>query len=215
VQLWSVVIPVKRLEHAKTRLRASLPGLTDADHDALVLAMALDTVSAALACAAVGRVLVVTDDPLAGPALSTLGAEHVPDTPDAGLNPALAHGAATAVRLAPGWGVAALGADLPALRPADLAAALAAATGVDRAFVADAPGSGTTLLTARPGVSLRPAYGPDSATAHAAAGAVALMGAWPSLRRDVDTAQDLSEATRLTLGPRAAARLRLAPAPHR
>ncbi len=124
MQLWSVVVPVKRLERAKTRLRASLPG---ADHDALVLAMALDTVSAALRCPAVGRVLVVTADPLAGPALAALGAVHVPDVPDDGLNPALAHGAEVAARLAPGWGVAALGGDLPALRPAELAAALAAA----------------------------------------------------------------------------------------
>jgi 2-phospho-L-lactate guanylyltransferase len=205
-----LVVPVKRLERAKTRLRASLPG---ADHDALVLAMALDTVSAALDCPAVGQVLVVTDDPLAGPALTALGALSVPDVPDAGLNGALTHGAATAVRRAPGWGVAALGGDLPALRPAELAAALAAAAGTDRAFVADAVGTGTTLLAARPGIALRPGYGPGSATAHAGSGAVPLTPAWPSLRRDVDTAQDLAEAARLTLGPRTAAQLRVTAVP--
>ncbi len=79
--------------------------------------------------------------------------------------------------------------------------------------MADAAGTGTTLLAARPGVPLRPAYGTDSAAVHARSGAVALTGAWPSLRRDVDTAQDLSEATLLTLGPRAAAQLRLTAVP--
>src|SRR5215207_5258075 len=78
--------------------------------------MALYTVGAALACPAVGRVLVVTDDPVAAPALTDLGALCVPDTPDAGLNPALAHGATEAAGRQPAWGVAVLGSDLPALR---------------------------------------------------------------------------------------------------
>jgi 2-phospho-L-lactate/phosphoenolpyruvate guanylyltransferase len=223
VQQWSVVVPVKRLHRAKTRLRASLP---DVDHDALVLAMALDTVAAALASPPVGTVIVVTDDPVAAPALAALGASCIPDEPDAGLNPALEHGAAEAVRRAPDWGVAVLGSDLPALRPAELASALEAvpsgsgravepgeldpAGGSGRAFVADAAGTGTTLLAAGPGVALRPAYGPASAAAHAASGAVALSGDWPSLRRDVDTAADLRVAAALTLGPRSASVIGLA-----
>ncbi len=208
MQRWSVVVPVKRLDRAKTRLRASLP---DADHDALVLAMAADTVSAALACPAVGRVVVVTDDEHAAPDLTALGAVCVPDMPDAGLNPALEHGADEAVRLAPDWGVAVLGSDLPALRPSELAGALAAVTG--RAFVPDAAGTGTTLLAAVPGVPLRPAYGPGSAAAHAASGAAELTGRWPSLRRDVDTRDDLDEAARIGLGPRTATHLRAATCP--
>jgi 2-phospho-L-lactate guanylyltransferase len=253
VQRWSVVVPVKRLHRAKTRLRASLP---DVDHDALVLAMALDTVAAALASPPVGAVIVVTDDPVAAPALAALGAVCIPDEPDAGLNPALEHGAAEAVRRAPDWGVAVLGSDLPALRPAELASALEAvpsgsgrggpggldlaggsgravepggldlaggsgraggpgattgrAVGPGRAFVADAAGTGTTLLAAGPRVALRPAYGPASAAAHAASGAVALSGDWPSLRRDVDTAADLRVAAALTLGPRSASVIGLA-----
>jgi len=210
VQLWSVIVPVKRLAAAKTRLRATLPGV---DHDALVLAMALDTVGAALACPAVGRVLVVTDDPVAAPALTDLGALCVPDTPDAGLNPALAHGATEAAGRQPAWGVAVLGSDLPALRPAELAEALGAAAAAGRAFVTDSVGTGTTLLAAAPGVPLAPAYGPGSAAAHAASGAVALSGSWPALRRDVDTATDLREAADLTLGPRSAALVRAATPP--
>ncbi|MGH3713306.1 MAG: 2-phospho-L-lactate guanylyltransferase, partial [Micromonosporaceae bacterium] len=58
---WSVVIPVKRLSQAKTRLRGALPGVP---HDDLVLAIAADTVAAALACRAVAAVVVVTDEPV-------------------------------------------------------------------------------------------------------------------------------------------------------
>ena len=46
-----------------------------------------------------------------------------------------------------------------------------------------------------------PRYGPASAAAHRAAGAVELTGDWPSLRHDVDTAADLRTAAELGLGP--------------
>ncbi|MEP6696127.1 MAG: 2-phospho-L-lactate guanylyltransferase [Pseudonocardiales bacterium] len=194
---WSLVIPVKRLEVAKTRLRQAVPGV---EHDRLVLAICLDTVDAALRCPAVGRVLAVTDDVVAGEALRALGAVVVADGPDAGLNPALEHGAALATSLAPSRPVAVVSADLPALRPAELAAALAAAADHLRSFVADAAGTGTTLLAVAAGQALRPAYGRDSRSAHAASGAVELHGDWPSLRCDVDTPADLAAAAALGLG---------------
>jgi 2-phospho-L-lactate guanylyltransferase len=184
-----LVVPVKALGTAKSRLRGALPGVA---HERLVLALACDTVAAAVRCA---DVLVVTADPAAGRALAGLGARVVPDPPVAGLNAALAHGAAAA---GPGRRVGALTADLPALRPTDLAGALAAA-GTGRAFVADAAGTGTTLLLAAPGQALSPRFGAGSAGAHAAGGARPLV-APPALRRDVDTAADLTAATRLGLG---------------
>ena len=94
-----------------------------------------------------------------------------------------------------------LSADLAALRPAELAAALAAAEEWPRAFVPDAAGAGTTLLTARPGVGLDARYGAGSRAAHRDSGAVELAGDWPSLRRDVDTPADLAAATALGVGP--------------
>jgi 2-phospho-L-lactate/phosphoenolpyruvate guanylyltransferase len=195
---WSVVVPVKRLPAAKTRLydRRRAP----AEHAALALALATDTVAAAAGCPSVARVIVVTDDPDAAAAIRRLGAIVTGDEPDAGLNPALAHGADRARRLAAGDGVAVLAADLPALRGTELAAALRAAAGQPRAFVSDADGTGTTLLTARPGVPLDPRFGPRSREAHQRSGAVELSGLWPSLRRDVDTAEDLSAAAALGLG---------------
>lgn len=195
---WTVVVPVKRLALAKTRLHTA--GRDDRDHRALALALAVDTVGAALTCPTVDRAVVVTDDDQAGQALRPLGAAVVADEPDAGLNPALVHGATHATRLAPGNGVAVLSADLPALRPAELAEALRVAAGYPRSFLPDAAGTGTTLLTAGPGVALDPHYGPDSRTAHRRSGAVELAGDWPSLRRDVDTPADLAEAATLGLG---------------
>jgi 2-phospho-L-lactate guanylyltransferase len=191
---WIVVVPVKRLESAKTRLRGAVPGVA---HDRLVLAVVQDTVAAALACRDVADLLVVTSDPAVARAVGDLGARAVPDEPDAGLNPALAHGG----RLAGGGPVVALAGDLPALRPAELSAALSA-TGGRRGFVPDAAGTGTTLLASPTGTGLDPRFGPGSARAHAGSGARTLTGPWPSLRRDVDTGPDLAAAATIGLGTR-------------
>jgi 2-phospho-L-lactate guanylyltransferase len=193
------VVPVKRLPLAKTRLRGAVPGVP---HERLVVAMASDTVTAVLACPPVRRVLVVTDDPTAGSALAALGAEWLGHEPAGGLNPALVHGATWAAGRDP---IVALTADLPALRPAELAAALAYAERLAgprplRGYVPDAGGTGTAMLAALGGAALAPRFGPGSAAAHAASGAVCLDGDWPSLRRDVDTAGDLAVAGALGLG---------------
>jgi 2-phospho-L-lactate/phosphoenolpyruvate guanylyltransferase len=198
VHSWSVVVPAKRLALAKTRLRPLTERL-GAAHDDLVLALLADTVAATLSCPAVGEVVVVTDDPTAADVVRMLGARTVADTPDRGLNPALEHGA----RSAAGPAVAALSSDLPALRPDELAAALRAAAD-GRSFVADAQGTGTTLLTAV-GTDLRPHFGPGSAQAHLGSGAVPLAGPWPGLVRDVDTEADLRAALALGAGPRTTA----------
>jgi 2-phospho-L-lactate guanylyltransferase len=200
---WSIVVPAKRLAVAKTRLRPLTGGLGGPAHDQLVLALLADTVAAAVACASVAEVLVVTDDPAAAEAVRPLGARILADEPDRGLNPALEHGARNAV----GHAVAALSSDLPALRPTELAAALRAAATAPRCFVPDADGTGTTLLTAE-GTELRPRFGRGSAQAHRDGGAVALTGDWPGLLRDVDTPEDLRDALALGTGPRTAASAR-------
>jgi 2-phospho-L-lactate guanylyltransferase len=190
---WVAVIPVKRLATAKTRLRGAVPA---AEHDRLVLAMARDTLAAVLACPLVHRALVVTDEPAVVTALTELGAQRVPDHPDAGLNAALTRGAAVA-GCSP---VVALTADLPALRPNELAAALTALSHRARGYVPDALGTGTSMLAAQSGIDLEPRFGPGSARAQAGSGAVRLDGDWPSLRQDVDTSADLDAAAVLGLG---------------
>ncbi|MFF7678564.1 2-phospho-L-lactate guanylyltransferase [Actinacidiphila glaucinigra] len=203
---WTLVVPLKPLSAAKSRLAEAVgparPGLA--------LAFAQDTVAAALACEAVRDVTVVTDDPLAGSVLAALGARVEADSPAAGLNAALRHGAHAVLRRHPAAAVAALNADLPALRPLELAAVLrAAARSPGRSFLADAAGIGTTLLAATAGTALEPAFGGPSRARHRASGAheIALPDV-DSVRRDVDTGEDLAAALLLGVGPHTRALLR-------
>jgi 2-phospho-L-lactate guanylyltransferase len=227
---WTVLLPVKVLAQAKSRL-AVLAGERRRE---LALALASDTIAAAAACPEVARVVVITSDPVAGPLLAALGAVVVPDEPSdrraalgglsdpgqglgaqEGLNAALRHGAQVAARRWPGTGLAALTADLPALRPAELAAALRAAGRVAAAapgraaFVPDAAGVGTTLYAAPPGSGFRPLFGGTSRARHAASGAAELSQpgklSLAGLRRDVDTPDDLRAALALGAGPRTTA----------
>ncbi|WP_405491483.1 2-phospho-L-lactate guanylyltransferase [Nocardia sp. NBC_00511] len=194
------VIAVKNLGLAKSRLADRLH---PRDRPRLVLAMLADTVTAAAATPGIGSVTVVTPDPIVTEVISGLGA-HVQPEPEGpaagGLNAALAAGAAAVRRRHGPVDLLALQADLPALRPGELAEVLAAARH-RRCLVADHEGTGTVALLVRDGSApLRPLFGPDSARRHIAAGAVELLGEWPGLRQDVDTAADLDRAAALGVG---------------
>jgi 2-phospho-L-lactate guanylyltransferase len=195
-----LVVPIKRLDRAKSRLRGAVAG----SHAELVLALLLDTVSAAAAAENVRRVLVVCEDARVSAALRGTGVECVDERGLPGLNAALSYGADALRERDPRGVVGALQADLPALRTADLAAAVAAAAG-RRAFCPDHAGTGTTLLLSAPGAPLGPRFGTGSARAHADSGAVEIGVDSASLRCDVDTAGDLAAAARLGLGPRTGA----------
>ncbi|WP_406455259.1 2-phospho-L-lactate guanylyltransferase [Streptomyces sp. NBC_00876] len=202
--LWSLVVPLKPLARAKSRLVPASGALL---RPRLALAFAQDTVAAALGCPAVADVVVVTDDAAAGAALAALGARIVADVPAAGLNAALAHGERTVRAARPNAAVAALNADLPALRPAELSRVLEFSAAFPRAFVPDAAGIGTTFLSAGPEVELRPVFGGPSRARHLASGAaeVTLSGI-DSVRQDVDTGDDLRAALALGVGPFTAGR---------
>ena len=199
-----LVVPVKRLDRAKSRLvGAADGGIGDRRaHADLVVALALDTITAAAGADGVRDVVVVTSDPMLTAVLRTEGIRCVPEA-EPGLNEAYRHGASML-----GRHVGALQADLPALRSAELAAAIAAADG-KRAFCPDRQGTGTTLLMSAPGEPLDPRFGVGSAAAHRESGAIELIGDWPSLRCDVDTEADLAIAAELGLGPRTEQRFRL------
>jgi 2-phospho-L-lactate/phosphoenolpyruvate guanylyltransferase len=211
---WSLVIPVKVLAQAKSRLT----GLTRTARSDLALAMAADTIAAATTAATVASVLVVTDDPAVTEIATGLGALVHADVPAAGLNEALAYGAAQAQARWPERGRAGLAGDLPAARPEELTAALAAAARLGAAFVPDADGTGTVLYAAAPGVEFQPRFGPGSRDRHLATGAAEIgpaeivataridvseeHAALAGLRRDVDTVNDLRRAAKLGLGQR-------------
>lgn len=199
---WILLAPVKRLEQAKSRL-STRPA---AQRRSLALAFALDSVRAMAAATRVREVVVVTDDEQVRGALTAVDVRWLPDGPEPGLNPAVAHAADVVRAEHPGVGIAVVAADLPALRSDEVDRALLAAAATPRGFVADAAGTGTTLLSVRPGALLDPRFGPRSRAAHAASGAVPLSPpAVPGLRRDVDTEVDLWDAGRLGLGSATAA----------
>ncbi|WP_030085003.1 2-phospho-L-lactate guanylyltransferase [Streptomyces baarnensis] len=199
---WSLVVPLKPLARAKSRLGRAAG---EAARPLLALAFAQDTVAAALACARVRDVVVVTDDAAAAAALSALGARIVPDAPGAGLNAALAHGARSVRAVRPAAAVAALNADLPALRTGELERVLDFASAFPSAFLRDAAGIGTTFLSAASGAEFRPAFGGPSGSRHLASGAVEIvLSGVNSVRRDVDTGEDLRVALALGVGPHTA-----------
>jgi 2-phospho-L-lactate/phosphoenolpyruvate guanylyltransferase len=184
---WTVLVPVKALPDAKSRLSGFSP---DAEaHARLVRAMREDTMQAARDAPNVARVLRIGDRPSGDHDLVQRGR---------GLNAAVAEGALYARERWPDDAVAALVGDLPALTRAELADALDAAAGHRRAFVADSAGTGTTLLTAMPGTDLDPGFGTGSAARHARRAAA--LPAGPGLRHDVYTESDLRAALLLGVG---------------
>ncbi len=201
----SLVIPVRDAASAKSRLAGDGGAKADARRAALAAAIALDTVSAARGAREVGELIVVGSLPEALPGV------RVVDDPGFGLLVAVGAGLAAADPAAP---TAVLLGDLPALQPADLDAALVAASEHHWAFVPDADGTGTTLVTAAAGLPHALRFGDGSAEQHRDAGYVELdVPEHSGLRRDVDTPAQLAELAALAaagavlLGPRTAALL--------
>lgn len=168
------MIPVKGTAASKSRFG---PG----DHRDLALAMALDTVEAALA---VAPVIVVT---VGGAEFQSLGATILQD-PGAGLIAAIEAG----LEGVESHSAVLLG-DHPALRPQELQDALAAAERNPRSLVPDDDGTGTALVAALRGARHDLAFGPGSRAAHRERGYAELEGQWPGLSRDVDLAEHLEE----------------------
>lgn len=191
---FTLLVPVKDARGAKTRL-GRVGEVTRAE---LMAAFARDALTAAVHSPLVD-VQVVGDPVALRPLLADLGVGVLPDEGAGDLNRALERAADRVARA--DRGVAVLLADLPCLRTDDLEAALAEASPDRRRFVADAEGTGTTLLLAPPGMALDPRFGTGSAEAHASSGATPIDGALASLRLDVDTAADLERALRFGVGP--------------
>ena len=198
---WGVVMPVKRLSAAKSRLSTRPIG----QRRDLALAFALDVVAACRATTQVGAVVVVCDDDRVREAATALGADLVAEPSPDGLLAALLAGTAALHASHPDLAVALLAADLPALRPRELARALDAAAAHPRAFVSDVAGTGSTLLTAHAGIA------PISASARAPGQRTPRRGRRMTdprlvrLRCDVDTEVDLWHARALGVGPHTAA----------
>ncbi|OBH44968.1 2-phospho-L-lactate guanylyltransferase [Mycobacterium intracellulare] len=194
----ALIIAVKRLAAAKTRLA---PVFSARTRESVVLAMLMDTLTAAGRVESLGSITVITPDDAAAAAAAELGADVLADPTPEGHPDPLNNAIATAARAvaASFSNVVALQGDLPALQTQELAEAVAAARQHPRSFVADRLATGTAALFAFGG-PLDPRFGADSSARHRSSGAIELTGAWPGLRCDVDTPTDLAAARRLGVG---------------
>ena len=168
---FALLVPVKALSLAKSRLSVPEAGA----REPLMRAFALDAIAAAVRSPAVAQVHVVTDEP----GFDVDGAQV--DSPTRAT--ATSTGRCTTPRCGCGCSiqtsrVAAMCADLPSLRTGDLTDALSAGL-TPRWFVADAAGTGTTLLAAGTGRRPRPALRVGSARRHEESGAAPVRAELP------------------------------------
>ena len=194
---FTVIMPMKAWDRAKSRLHVE-----PAARRALAEAFARDTLAGVLACPYVAEVVVVTRGDLVIDDVASAGARVIQepvDRPIDTLGSAIRHGIAWAAEHRPYAPLAVVPSDLPALTADALGGLLVAASAHPFAFVADANGDGTTILTSRTPDLMRSGYGPGSAERHRSYGAYELTAA-DALRQDVDTLDDLVAADRLGLG---------------
>lgn len=194
---YALVVPVKRLAAAKSRLG----GISPVQRQRLAFAFALDTLNAASKCARVAKIVVVTDEIQVRRRCRRRRGWTVVADPGGGLDAAISRGTEFVATHYPSLPVAILMADLPALVAEELDEALAEAGHHRFAFVADADGVGTTLFAARQAWSVATSFGDGSAARHVALGAVPVTARIPTLRRDVDNVHDLASALALGTGP--------------
>lgn len=189
---WTVVIPVKSLETAKSRLSLATDVRTT-----LVLAMLDDVGDAVRTVAQVSTVVVASAD---ADVLAHADARGLVGfrTSGTGLNDDIEHAATALAARAPSAAVGIVVADLPCLRPEDVAGVLDAVPAQGAAYVAGLDG-GTTMLLARSPGWLNPRFGPGSADLHGR-DAVALPGIDERARLDVDSMQTLDAALDLGVG---------------
>jgi 2-phospho-L-lactate guanylyltransferase len=183
---WWIVVPMKRIDQAKSRI-----GRSQGDRRRLAVMMARDTLDAAVNARSVAGALVVCQraedvESFVLPGVRVLAC------PGLQINEAISAGVEVLRADVPMANVASLPGDLPYLSSAELDGALSQAAHAPRAVVGDKEARGTTLLTARGGTDLAPAYGPSSLRRHQDSGAIELrLPPSSGIRRDVDTMSDL------------------------
>jgi 2-phospho-L-lactate/phosphoenolpyruvate guanylyltransferase len=190
------VLPVKRFDAAKQRLRASLG---PSDRRALARAMVHDVLDALDRVRGVDRIVVVTAEEPVRALAAARGDLVVDDTVQAGQSPAATLGVAAAARagavrvlLVPG--------DCPALWPDEVDGMLRRhAKGPGVVVVPDRHGTGTNGLLLSPPDAIAPAFGEGSRRRHLRealeAGFTPAVEPLVSLGLDVDTPDDLDTLT--------------------
>ncbi len=188
------VIPLKRLDRAKSRLTGVL---TPSERIALTLSLAERTLSALRNSGAVAQVAVVSPDPAALTWAEARGAIALPQ-PGVGLNAGLTLARDWAVGRGADGLLIALG-DLPLLTAEETRRFVAMIRLYERviALAPDRSRDGTNLLVARPAALALPAYGRGSFARHQRLaqrrGIPTVEFSAPGSAFDVDTPADLAE----------------------
>ena len=186
------ILPVKRFEEAKQRLRGTLPS---SGRRALVRAMVHDVLDALDRVRGVHRLVVVTAEESVRALAAARGDAVIDDNVEAGQSAAAALGIARAQRagaervlLVPG--------DCPALWPQEVDAMLRRhERGPGVVLVPDRHGTGTNALLLAPPDAIAPSFGEGSRRRHLRialeSGITPAVEPLVSLGLDVDTADDL------------------------
>jgi 2-phospho-L-lactate guanylyltransferase len=186
------VLPVKRFDAAKQRLREAL---SSSARRALVRAMLHDVLDALDRVSGIERIVVITAEESVRALASARGDLVVDDPGDAGQSAAAREGieaaeaaGAARVLLVPG--------DCPALWPQEVDRMLARHATPGVVVVPDRHGTGTNALLLRPPDAIAPAFGEGSRRRHLRealdAGITPAVEPLVSLGLDVDTPDDLT-----------------------
>jgi 2-phospho-L-lactate guanylyltransferase len=185
------VLPVKRFDAAKQRLRSAL---APSSRRALARAMVHDVLDALDRVRGIERIVVVTAEESVRALASARGDLVVDDPAEAGQSAAVRqgvdaaeHAGATRVLVVPG--------DCPALWPQEVDGMLARHSGPGVVVVPDRHGTGTNALLLTPPDAIAPAFGEGSRRRHLRealdAGITPAVEPLVSLGLDVDTPEDL------------------------
>lgn len=188
--VWALV-PIKRLEHAKSRLA---PFLDPGERRSLMRAMFRDVLATLSRVEALGGILVVTSDEEAASTAIMAGATTIPDPVEQGVNGAVQRGIdwlhanhKAGMMVVPG--------DVPFITVPEVESVLHATKSSPVVIVPATRDGGTNILAVAPPVLFSPAYGPMSFARHVAAARAA--GVEPEILElegaghDIDLAVDL------------------------
>lgn len=203
---------------AKGRLRATTAGqMTSIMTAALATAFLQDVIGASQRAGGVDRILVVSPDPSVAMIAERSAADFLLEGlhragrdqgPTSGsLNGALDEAISIVRKTRPHASIVIVTGDLAALRADTLTDVINASSTPPRTcFVADQHGAGTSILALPHGAFIKPQFGPDSAAAHLAEGAVNISDQISDdARIDIDTLRDLEAALAHGIGPHTAA----------
>ncbi|HEX4351895.1 MAG TPA: 2-phospho-L-lactate guanylyltransferase [Polyangiales bacterium] len=190
------LIPMKRFDQAKSRLRGQL---SDGARDALARSMFARVLAAADGCSAIDRVAVLTNGDEVARLAADAGAHVLPDpNPPLDSLGALIDRAWSQLPALGAERAVVLMADLPYLDASDVAALAAALDGSDLALVKDRRGHSTNALALRLPARFASAFGQaESYRLHLARatehGLVVAQLDQPRIAHDVDIPEDLPD----------------------